>query len=211
MSMNTTDDEETVFYEYDEYTKIENHIFLSRCLYELDQKSKHILRQLSSKKTQGRRKRSNNPIFSEDISLVYSNILLCSSVRRLRAYFCLQYFLDELLYHEVKNTQRFHVEDHEYPISKLYFSQSEWIADASPQPFEFYEEPEFNIHESMYIVCYLKEFDGFLLDVEEYIKPLKDIRSIKSKLRETVHRIRCRHKNVWNVVLSTINHNISGE
>lgn len=207
----TTDDEEPVFDEYDEYTKVENHMFMSRCLYELDQKSKHIVNQLSSKKTQGRRKRTGNPIFSEDISLVYSNILLCSSLRRLRAYFCMQYFLDELLYHEVKNAKRFHVEDSDYPISKLYFSQSEWIADAVPQPFEFYDEPELNISEAMYLVCYLKDFDGFLLDVEEYIKPLKDIRNIKSKLRETVHRIRCRHKNVWNVLLSIINENISGE
>ena len=199
------------FSEYEEYSKIEQHIFLSKSLYELDVKGKYIMDQIAKKKSTGTRRRSGNYIFTEDISTVFNNLIHCLSLKRLKLYFCMQYFLDELLYHEIKKTSTFFIEDNSYDISKLYFSQNEWISDAFIQKFEFYDTNDLNINEAMFLVCYLQEYDRFLLDVEEYIKSFKDIKHIKSKLRDTIHRIRFRHKNIWSILITIINQNISSD
>lgn len=201
-----------VFDEYAEYTKLEQHIALSKTMFDLDAKGKHIIREFQKKKSSGLRKRTGSHIFSDDILIVYNNILNCLSLKRLRLYFCLQYFLDELMYYEIRNTENFYIEDNVYPISKMYFGQHDWISDQLQQEFQFYEDTvSININEAMYLVCYLKEYDSLLLDIEEYTNPFKgnkNVSRIRSKLRETIHRVRCRHKNVWNILLDIINKNI---
>lgn len=202
-----------VFDEYAEYTKLEQHLSLSRALFELDAKGRHIAKEFQDKKSTGVRKRTGTHVFKDNIFIVYNNLVNCLGMKRLRLYFCLQYFLDELMYYEIKNTESFYIEDETYPISKVYFGQQDWILDAQLQEFQFYEDKSININEAMYLVCYLKEYDSLLLDIEEYTNPFKGNKSvsrIRSKLRETIHRIRCRHKNVWGVLLEIINNNIDG-
>jgi hypothetical protein len=191
-----------------EYSKVEHHINLSKSLYDLDQKTKYIINQLISKKSQGTR-RTGTYIFEDNITTIYNNLINCSSLKRLKLYFCLQYFLDELLYHEVKNLNKFYIEDSIYDISKLYFGQEEWITDNLFQTYEFYNTHEFLANEAMYLICYLKEFNSFLLDIEQYIKVFKDIPHIKGKLRDTIHRIRYRHNHIWNVILEVVNQEIA--
>lgn len=208
--------QEPVFDEYTEYTKLEQHMALSRALFDLDTKGRHIVKEFQEKKSSGVRKRTGTHVFNDDILIVYNNIVNCLSLKRLRLYFCLQYFLDELMYYEIKNTGLFYIEDSAYPISKVYFGQQDWIPDTHLQEFQFYEDKRsININEAMYLVCYLKEYDSLLLDIEEYTNPFKgnkNVSKIRSKLRDTTHRIRCRHKNVWDVLLEIINNNIdSGE
>jgi hypothetical protein len=123
-------------------------------------------------------------------------------------YFCLQYFLDELMYSEVKNINKFYIEDNEYNISKLYFGQEEWIIDIYVQKFTFYSEKDLNINEAMYLMCYLKEYDNCLLEIEEFIKPIKTIPKIKRRIRDTIQRIRLRHSNIWTVLSNIINNDI---
>lgn len=205
-------DTKTAFNEYAEYTKLEQHISLSKTLFDLDIKGKYIINELQRKKSNGVRKRTGTHIFTNDILIVYNNIINCISIKRLRLYFCLQYFLDELMYYEIRNTNNFYIEDNIYPISKIYFGQHEWISDSYLQDFQFYEDSQsININEAMYLVCYLKDYDSFLLDIEEYtntFKGKKEVSRIRSKLRYSIHKIRCRHKNVWNVLLDIINKNI---
>ena len=196
----------------EEYTKIENHIRFARHLNEIDRKGKHIIYEFQAKKSKTMNKRTNTYNFESATSRVYKNILHCLSLKRLRLYFYLQYFLDELLFFEAQNSSIFYIEDAEYNISKLYFGQDEWIADQSYyQKYEFYENTAINIHEAMYLVCYLKEFDLFLIDLEQYIKPFKEIKRIKTKLRYTIQKIRQRHSDVWKVLLGIINQNFSQE
>jgi hypothetical protein len=123
-------------------------------------------------------------------------------------YFCLQYFLDELMYYEVKNINKFYIEDNVYNISKIYFGQNEWITDLYVQKFNFYSEKDLNLNEAMYLICYLREYDNCLLEIEEYIKPIKTIPKIKRKIRDTIQRIRLRHNNIWTMLLNIINNNI---
>lgn len=195
--------------EYTEYSKIEKHISLSKLLYELDIKSRNIINELDSKKHIPKSNRRNSSYtFSNSTYIVYNNIINCSSLKRLKMYFCLQYFLDELMYYEVKNINKFYIEDNVYNISKIYFGQDEWIIDLYVQKFNFYSEKDVNINEAMYLICYLREYDNCLLEIEEYIKPIKTIPKIKRKIRDTIQRIRLRHNNIWIILLNIINNNI---
>ena len=210
--MSDTEDN-NIFSEYEEYTKLEQHMSLSKSLYTLDKKGCYLIEEITKKKNQGTRTRRGSSttsyIFTDDISIIHNNIMNCLSVKRLKMYFCLQYFLDELLYHEVKKSSNFYIEDNSYNIAKIYFGQNEWITDIFIQNFQFYQTSTLNINEAMYLVCYLKDFDRFLLDIEEYIKPFKDIKRIKNKLHDIIHRIRFRHQNIWGILVNIINQNIS--
>jgi hypothetical protein len=201
-----------------EYSKIENHIMLSKSIYELDMKGRHIINEFNLKKSIGK-KRNGSFIFNESMTIIYNNLIHCLSLKRLKMYFCLQYFLDEVMYHEVTKTNKFYIEDSEYNISQIYFGQDDWIYDVMIQHFQFDEKKVqdttdenisagLNIHEAMYLICYLKDFDHCLLHIEDYIKPFKTIPKIKSKLRYTFHRIRVRHNYIWPLLLSIINENI---
>lgn len=190
-----------------EYIIVEKHIDLSKNLFEVDQKGKYIVEQFNQKKSKGIR-RSGNHIFSEDLKIVYRNIHSCCSLKRLRSFFCLQYFLDELLFDQVRNHNKFYMEDEVYDLSKLYFHQDEWVSDLNIQQYEFFEDDtQINIHEAMYLVCYLKEYEHLLNDIEMYIKTIKHNNTIKNKLKYAIHRIKKKHKKVWAVLLSTITHN----
>lgn len=190
-----------------EYNVIEKHMSLAKELYTIDEKSKYIMSQFDAKKSKGIR-RSGNYIFSDSIKLIYKNIQSCSSLKRFRTFFHLQYFLDELLFDQARTHTKFYVEDDVYDLSKLYFHQGEWVTDLNIQPYEFYEDDsQINIHEAMYLICYLKEFEHLLHDIEIYIKTIKHMNIIKNKLKYAIHRIKKKHKKVWSVLLSTISHN----
>lgn len=196
----------------EEYSKIENHIMLSKSIYELDMKGRHIINEFNLKKSIGK-KRNGSYIFNESMTIIYNNLIHCLSLKRLKMYFCLQYFLDEVMYHEVTKSNKFYIEDNEYNISQIYFGQDDWIYDVMIQHFHFDANKDadstgLNIHEAMYLICYLKDFDHCLLHIEDYIKPFKTIPRIKSKLRYTFHRIRVRHNYIWPLLLSIINENI---
>lgn len=197
----------------EEYKKIENHIMLSKSIYELDMKGRHIINEFNQKKSIGK-KRNGSFMFNESMTIIYNNLIHCLSLKRLKMYFCLQYFLDEVMYHEVTKTNKFYIEDNVYNISQIYFGQDDWIYDVMIQHFQFDNRKDktcdgnLNIHEAMYLICYLKDFDQCLLTIEDYIKPFKTIPKIKSKLRYTFHRIRVRHNYIWPILLSIINENI---
>lgn len=100
------------------------------------------------------------------------------------------------------------MEDEVYDLSKLYFHQDEWVSDLNIQQYEFFEDDsQINIHEAMYLVCYLKEYEHLLNDIEMYIKTIKHNNTIKNKLKYAIHRIKKKHKKVWEVLLSAITHN----
>jgi hypothetical protein len=111
------------------------------------------------------------------------------------------------MYFEIENNC-FYIEDNTYDISKVYFGQQEWITDLNIQDIEFYNEPDININEAMYLICYIKDYEKILIEIEEYIKPYKEITHIKSKLKNTIHRIRFRQNRIWTILLLIINKNI---
>ena len=155
-------------------------------------------------------RKSGNYIFEDPVKILHRNIQSCSSLNRFRTFFHLQYFLDELLFDQVRTHDKFYTEDSIFDLSKLYFHQEEWVTDLNIQPYEFYADNSgINMHEAMYLVCYLKEYEHLLQTIEMYIKVIKHNTTIKNKLNYTIRRIKKKHKKVWSVLLSTISQNFS--
>ena len=198
-------DEDNLFEEVSEYSKIEQHMIFSKTLHQLKGKGKNILKEFDEKKFDRQTKKRKN-VFIGNTSIIYSNIanIIAKSKYSLQLGMSLQFYLDELMFNEIKNIQTFVIEDQDYDLTKLYYHPTEWIQDNDLQIFNFYAETDININESMYLVCYLKEYENFLLEIEDYLKNFKDKYSIKKKLLKLINRIRLKFKIIWEIIINII-------
>ena len=71
-----------------------------------EDRRQHIINEFNEKKSIGK-KRNGSYIFTDSMTTIYNNLIHCLSLKRLKMYFCLQYFLDEVMYHEVTKTNKF--------------------------------------------------------------------------------------------------------
>lgn len=205
--MDDTSDSD-IFEDAEEYVKIEHHIYFSKTIYILKQKGYNILNEFEKKKYEKKTKRGIS-IYSMNTLAIYNS--LCTIVDKkknsLRLCFCLKHYLDELMFGEIKHINSFMIEDDKYDLTKLYYHPTEWIQDQDIQPYNFDEDKELNIHEAMYFVCYLKEFEDLFLEIENYLKTFKDTYTIKKKLLSIINRFRTKIKNIWDIIILTINNN----
>lgn len=205
------DDDINPFGEYSEYSKIENHIEFSKQLFLIDKKGKNILLQLELRKFE-RKKRTGGCVFKNDIAKVYTNLVHILNVKKFshRLYYTLQFYMDELLFSEVDKCNKFFIEDSEYELTGIYFNQSQWIQNQDIQEYQLDFGSELNINESMYLICFLREFETLLFLIEEYIIDLK-YRRLHKILLKTLTRIRYKHKIIWDIVIEIINKTIKFE
>jgi hypothetical protein len=197
------------FGQYTDYVKIETHMEFSRVLFLIDKKGKHILSELDSKKFE-RKKRNGSSVFGEDVGKVYTNLVHVLNVRKFspRLFFALQYYMDELVFKEVKEYDKFFVEDESYELTKLYLDQSSWISNQDIQEFHLDVGPKFDINEAMCLVCFLREYEDLLFSIEEYIRDLEDKR-LKRLIVRTIARMRYKLKIVWDIIVNVITSNIN--
>lgn len=207
MDIPSSSEEESVFDEYTSYTKVEHHMDYSKTMFLVDKKGKNILQQLEEKKYT-RKKRNGKSSFKKDIMKIYNMLSDTLNVRRfsIRLYYYLQYYMEELMFKEISGLENFFVEDDTYEITRLYFDQSSWIKDQDVNMYEFYKNDELDINEAMYLVCYLREYENMLLNIEDYIKELT-YKEVKKHLYKTINKIRRKHKGIWEIVVTIINSN----
>jgi hypothetical protein len=202
------EDQVNPFDQYSDYEKIESHLEFSKTLFALDLKGQHILLELERKKSLSRKKKT----FGEDIYRIYHNLVDVLNVKKLkpRLYCALLHFLDELVFKEVSNYDQFFIEDDGFQLTKLYFGQTSWIRDQDIQPFELDTGQDLNINEAMFLVCYLREYENFLLSIEEYISDL-DYIGLKRELTSTIGRIRRKLKIVWDIVIEVVTKSLQND
>lgn len=200
--------EEGIFGQYTEYDKIESHMELSRTMFLIDKKGKHILSQFDLKKFE-RKKRTGANVFSEDVNKIYTTLVTILNVNKFspRLYISLQHYMEELLFREVSNHTKFYIEDDEFELTRLYFDQSSWIRDQDIQPFQLDTSPVLDSSESMCLVCFLKEYEDFLFTIEEYIRDINE-NKIVNELLKTIRRIKIKLRVIWNVVVEIISETI---
>lgn len=205
----SSDSDEPIFEECSEYSKIENHLSFSKTIYLIKQKGKNILENFKKHKYEKKNRRGAS-LFIGDVSTIYINLtnIVHKTNNTLNLFFCLKYYLDELMFGEIKNLTTFTIEDQNYDLTKVYYHASEWIQDQDTQSFEFYDEMEVNINEAMYLVCYLKEFEDLFLQIEEYLKTFKDTYTIKKKLIRITNRLRLKLKIIWDIIIEIINNKL---
>ena len=186
-----------------EYDNLEKHIQFSIKLYTLNQNGRNILAEFAKNKAT-RIKRTGEPEYNSEIVQIVQALQDTLNYRKFcfRLFFNLQYYLDELLFTEVSSLKSFFIEDNEYELAKLYFDYN-WLENRCDiKEYKFYKDPDISIDEAMYLVCYLKEYDSVLLEIESYItsKTKKDIK----KLPGIINKIRLKHKVIWDIILKKI-------
>jgi hypothetical protein len=204
MSDNEKDYEINVFDQYSDYTKIEMHLELSRMMFMIDKKGRHILSELEGKKFE-RKKRSGTCVFNDEVGKLYSTLVSVLNVRRFspRLYCVLQHYMDELLFKEVTSCDKFFVEEEEYDLTRLYYDQSSWVKNQDIQAYKMDLCSILDTGEAMCLVCFLREYEDFLFTIEEYIKDINHTQ-LKNILLKILRRFRIKLKIVWDIVLKVI-------
>jgi hypothetical protein len=111
---------------FNEYELIDKHINFSSELHLLNITGKYLIREVEKKK-HIRQKKSGNYVFAQDVQSVMNVIIDITNTKRfnkLRLYFCIQYYLDELMFKFIKNLDNFYIEDECYKLTDLYFNQT---------------------------------------------------------------------------------------
>lgn len=195
---------------YIEYEFLDKHIQYSKELYILDKRGRHILDQLERKKLM-RRKRSGDLLFCSDVKFTYDTLTDITNTKQfsLRLYFCLQHYLDELVFSQVKNITKFIIEDDEYKLTDLYFNQSAWNENEEIQTYDFYENNKhLNSEEAMYINLYLFDFEEYINKLFNFISALKNSGYIGVKLKEILNRFTFKIETVKTRMLKIIKQEI---
>jgi hypothetical protein len=181
---------------YQEYGIIDKHIELSSDLHILNITGKQLIQEIQRKK-HIRQKRSGNYVFSQEVQCILNAIVDVTNTKRfnkLRLYFCIQYYLDELLFKSIKKLETFHIEDEVYKLTDLYFNQQTWncmTMDDLPKK-SLSEEKFMTSDDSQTISQFINSYTEFLDKVFVYLDTLQDIDYIRKKLKRISNRIKAK-------------------
>lgn len=190
---------------YTDYVKIESHIEISKNLFLIDKRGKHILSELDAKKCTNRR-RNNTPIFDDEIAIIYNNLTDVLNIRRFstRLYSILLNLLDQLLFHEITEYDAFFIEDKQFELTQLYFDQTCWIPNQDIQQFSLDKSESLDAGENMCIICYIRDFEEILNRIEAYVID-SSAYSLNKNIMKAILKIRNRLNIVLDKALDTLN------
>ncbi len=200
--------------QYNIYTRIEKHISFGIRLFLIDKKGKHILSEIDVKKYE-RKSNTGKSILSTDMKKINRTLISVLNVKKFtpRLYLSLTYFLDELLFKDIEDyNEKFFIGENEYELTKLYFDPESWIINTDIQRFSLDKSPNMDLTEAMCLICFLREYDDLLLDIDCYIREYcKDDRKLRKAVHKVNEKIRCKLKTIWDIVLNIIQNSISND
>lgn len=199
--------------QYDIYTRIEKHVSFGMRLFLIDKKGKHIIDEINLKKNEV--VTNGKSALSSEMKKLTRTLISILNVKKFtpRLYLSLIYFLDELLFKDTsKYVGKFYIEDNEYELTKLYFDPEAWISDKEIQCWTLDKSSTLDLTEAMCLICFLREYDDFLLDIDCYVREhCKDDKRLRQGFHKTNEKIRCKLKLVWDLVLNVIQTTIQND
>ena len=204
-------EEGDVMTEYEMYDKLQNHLQFSKELHYINTTGKYILSQLEINKNI--KKNRIHYVFDGNMESLYNTIVDITNIKRfnkLRLYFCLQYYLDELLFSEVKTLNSFQVEDYEYPLCDVYFNQNGWCPLSNEDIIQSEESCNFKPNpstletdEMKYIKYFFWRYNKYIQTLIEYLAGKTDnkYQYVKTKLKRILNRIQLKITNADVILL----------
>lgn len=174
--------------DYREYVSIERHLVYSRQLASLNFVGKQLLREIEKKKNINGRKKLLPCVYYlyHILGTVVKPRVLCNNL-----YSSLLYFLDELLFHEVKNLNSFVIEDDSYPLSFVYFNTEDWCPE-DHQGFVLDKGATINESEAHLINSFVEDYEVFILLLERDIADVGDDEKLTRKINRIIGRLKRR-------------------
>ena len=149
---------------YNEYMRIENHMGFSKRLHDISIRGSHYLREIEIKKRIGGRKRYETVVYGLYHllqNIIKPRVVLCNNL-----YSSLIYYLDEMLFYEVRQTDNFMIEDDKYPLSFVYFNNAEWNPDNDKvQTFSLDHSTSISDNEAALLIMLLQDYETLLQDL----------------------------------------------
>jgi hypothetical protein len=197
---------------FNEYEIIDKHINFSSELHLLNITGKHLIREVEKKK-HIRQKKSGNYVFAQDVQSIMNVIIDITNTKRfnkLRLYFCIQYYLDELMFKFIKNLDNFYIEDECYKLTDLYFNQTTWntiTIDDIPQ-IKLSDDKFINADEALIFQSYFNQYTYFLDIIIKYIERLQEVDYIRRKFKNICNRIKNKITNINQIIQKAIDDDI---
>lgn len=199
--------------EYEIYSKIENHMFISIRLYFLNIQGQELLKQLGTKKLklheysipislQHSIKNKTKYVISKSLSnivSIYEPLHDIINFNRLHynVYTELLNVLDEILFMDSKSIDIFYVKEDVFTLESLYYKQESWInelEDKNVDTYIFTDEPFLSLGECSDIMVYIQSY----LKILEYLR--QQYKNTKNqKLTNIVNKMEIKIKTVQNM------------
>ncbi len=182
-----------------EYDVIDVHKDFSMRLFLTNKMGRHLLSELEKKPS------------SKMISTITHNMNEILNIRILsnNSMLLLLNCLDEILFFQVESLNHFYIDSSRYSLTQLYFNQTEWIDYQKIQIYKLDMEPDLNNNEAMLFVCFLRQYEDILLNIDEYISNNND--KIGKNQQRNFHmisrKIRIKMKIIWDFLLEIIREN----
>lgn len=174
--------------DYTEYVNIERHLAYSRRLSFLNYVGRRIMQEIESKKNINGRKKLLPIVYylHHTLGTIVKPRVLCNNL-----YSSLLYYLDELLFHEVKTLNTFVIEDESYPLSFVYFNTDDWSTEEH-QGFVLDKGVIINESEAHLINSFIEDYETFVLELEGEIATMGRDERLTRKLTRIIARLKRR-------------------
>lgn len=184
-----------------------NHLFFSTRLYEINYKSKRIIDELESKKM------IKNKLFGISHEL-YKYLQRLSKPKSWSSneFSGLLYFLDEILCFEMIGNY-FEYNNKKIPITQCYYNQDDWIDISGYHNFILDKDYFLNHEETLLINSFLDEYEGIINEIEHYLNGIQvysdRIKAIIKKTKLIIVKMKKKLINLKYKMLMLLNHQIS--
>lgn len=190
--------------QYNTYSEIEAHVQISKQFFNLEKRCDLLLDEIHAKKRIDGKKQYTKTV--SDIIHVLQALCKHKPCER-SPYASLIYYLDEWLFTIAGDAKMFIIEDHQYPLSSVYFSRSDWIGHPPVSLFRMDQNTEFTVHDAIQVHAFLNDYSNMLDALVAYIQTINhsDISKITSKIMKHINKIVNRYLKGMQLMLDIIN------
>jgi hypothetical protein len=200
--------------EYMIYSKIEQHMNISRILYFLNNQGKEIIEELAIKKFKlsvfvlnkqiGKQKHNDK---NEVLKLLYQNIYDIVNFNRLcpNLYTELLNLLDETLFEVNKTIEFFYVHDDVYSLESMYYRQDTWINRIewkTVQEFIFSESNALDLGECSHIALFISTYQNVINIIKFELASSIKLKALLDIFEKKLNRAENIIKSMLNMLLS---------
>ena len=144
-------------------------MMFSRRFYEINAIGKRIMTEIETNKTVRGPRGGSKLCWPTQVTYdIISTIVKPKFLNSGNLYTSLMYFMDELLFSQVRHLNTFLIEDDTYPLSFLYFNQDEWIKDWSPQTFYLEHDVYFNEGDALLLLSFIDKYEYLIIDILKF-------------------------------------------
>ena len=120
----------------------------------------------------------------------------------------MQYYLDELLFDEIKTLESFQIEDESYKLTDLYFNQSSWNKIDDTEILNITNDKFLNSDEAMLIRDYELRYKSFLDKLNSYLEHRNQTNYIRKKISRITNRINTKFSHTTELIDKIIKEDI---